>query len=59
MADRRQPLSLHFVQIGADRAVVTFDRNTHKMLKYDLDGRLLYAWGTVADFPGTCGACTA
>ncbi len=23
------------------------------MLKYDLDGRLLYAWGTVADFPGT------
>jgi hypothetical protein len=47
------PSSLHFVQIGADRAVVTFDRNTHKMLKYDLDGRLLYAWGTVADFPGT------
>jgi DNA-binding beta-propeller fold protein YncE len=47
------PSSLHFVQIGADRALVTFDRNTHKMLKYDLDGRLLYAWGTVADFPGT------
>ena len=47
------PSSLHFVQIGADRAVVTFDRNTHKMLKYDLDGPLLYAWGTVADFPGT------
>ena len=33
------------MQIGADGAVVTFDRNTHKMLKYDLDGRLLYAWG--------------
>ncbi len=33
--------------------LVTFDRNTHKMLKYDLDGRLLYAWGTVGDFPGT------
>src|SRR5438552_3943979 len=32
------PSSLHFVQIGADRNVVTFDRNTHKMLKYDLDG---------------------
>ena len=47
------PSSLHLVQIGADRTVVTFDRNTHKMLKYDLDGRLLYAWGTVADFPGT------
>jgi sugar lactone lactonase YvrE len=47
------PSSLHFVQIGADRALVTFDRNTHKMLKYDLDGRLLYSWGTVGDFPGT------
>ena len=47
------PSSLHFVQIGADRTLATFDRNTHKMLKYDLDGRLLYAWGTVGDFPGT------
>ncbi len=47
------PSSLHFVQIGADRTIATFDRNTHKMLKYDLDGRLVYAWGTVADFAGT------
>lgn len=47
------PSSLHFVQIGADRTVATFDRNTHKMLKYDLDGRLIYSWGTVGDFPGT------
>ena len=47
------PSSLHFVQIGADRALVAFDRNTHKMLKYDLDGHLLYAWGTIGDFPGT------
>jgi DNA-binding beta-propeller fold protein YncE len=47
------PSSLHFVQIGADRKLVTFDRNTHKMLKYELDGRLIYSWGTVADFPGT------
>ena len=47
------PSSLHFVQIGADRTVAAFDRNTHKMLKYDLDGHLLHAWGTVADFPGT------
>ena len=31
----------------------TFDRNTQKMLKYDLEGHLLYAWGTVGDFPGT------
>ncbi len=35
------PSSLHFVQIGADRKLVTFDRNTHKMLKYELDGRLI------------------
>ena len=47
------PSSLHFVQIGADRTLAAFDRNTHKMLKYDLDGHLLYSWGTVADFPGT------
>jgi sugar lactone lactonase YvrE len=47
------PSSLHFVQIGADRKLVTFDRNTHKMLKYELDGRLIYGWGTVADFAGT------
>jgi sugar lactone lactonase YvrE len=48
-----RPSSLHFVVIGADRTLATFDRNTHKMLKYDLDGHLLYAWGTVGDFPGT------
>ena len=47
------PSSLHFVEISADRTLATFDRNTHKMLKYDLEGHLLYAWGTVADFPGT------
>jgi hypothetical protein len=48
-----RPSSLHFVQIGDDRKLVTFDRNTHKMLKYELDGRLIYSWGTVGDFPGT------
>ena len=41
------------MEIGADRTVATFDRNTHKMLKYDLDGRLIYSWGTIGDFPGT------
>jgi hypothetical protein len=51
---KTRPSSLHFVQIGEDRTVATFDRLTHKMLKYDLDGRLIYAWGTVGDlFPGT------
>jgi hypothetical protein len=23
------------------------------MLKYDLDGRLIYSWGTAADLPGS------
>jgi DNA-binding beta-propeller fold protein YncE len=48
-----RPSSLHFVWIGADRKLVTFDRLTHKMVKYELDGRLIYSWGTVGDFPGT------
>ena len=48
-----RPSSLHLVQIGADRTLVTFDRTTHKLLKYDLEGHLQYAWGTLGDFPGT------
>ena len=32
---------------------VVFDRNTHKLVKYDLEGRLIYSWGTIGDFPGT------
>jgi len=48
-----RPSSLHYVVIGEDRKLVTFDRNTHKMLKYELDGRLIYSWGTLGDFPGT------
>jgi DNA-binding beta-propeller fold protein YncE len=48
-----KPSSLHFVQIGADRTVASFDRLTHKMLKYDLEGHLIYSWGTIGDFPGT------
>src|SRR5687768_14245698 len=47
------PSSLHMVEIGEDGTLATFDRNTHKMLKYDLNGRLIYSWGTIGDFPGT------
>jgi hypothetical protein len=47
------PSSLHMVEIGADRTLATFDRNTHKMLKYTLDGKLIYSWGTIGAFPGT------
>jgi hypothetical protein len=28
------------------------DRGTNKILKWDLDGRFQYAWGTFGDFPG-------
>ena len=28
------------------------DRNSHKILKYDLDGNFLYSWGVFGDFPG-------
>jgi len=38
--------------IGADRNLWAFDRGTSKMLKYDLQGHLLYTWGTWGDFPG-------
>ena len=47
-----RPSSLHLIQIGADRMLWTFDRNTHKMLKYDLEGHLQYAFGAVGAFPG-------
>lgn len=48
-----RPSSLHFVWIGSDRKLTTFDRLTHKMVKYELDGRLIYSWGTLGNFPGT------
>src|SRR5438034_6788755 len=54
-----RPSSLHFVVIGDDRKLVTFDRNTHKMLKYELDGRLIYSWAPLAISPERYGACTA
>ncbi|MBC7832724.1 MAG: hypothetical protein H7Y62_11970 [Hyphomicrobium sp.] len=46
------PSDVHLVQIGADRMLWAYDRGTSKMLKYDLDGHFLYAWGVWGDFPG-------
>jgi peptidylamidoglycolate lyase len=46
------PSDIHLVYIGADRNLWAFDRGTSKFIKYDLDGHLLYAWGTWGDFPG-------
>ena len=46
------PSDIHLVQIGADRMLWAYDRGTSKMLKYDLEGHFLYAWGVWGDFPG-------
>jgi len=44
--------SVNFLYIGADRHLWAFDDTTSKVVEYDLDGHLLYAWGTLGDFPG-------
>jgi len=48
----QEPSDVHLIYIGADRTLWAFDRGTSKMLKYDLQGHLLYTWGTWGDFPG-------
>ena len=50
---KQRPSSIHLIQIGQDRNIVAYDQGTQKMLKYDLEGHLLYSWGTVADLPGS------
>ena len=47
-----EPSSLHLLYIGTDRNVWTFDRTTNKMVKYDQQGHLLYAWGAMGTFAG-------
>jgi sugar lactone lactonase YvrE len=46
------PSSLHLLYIGQDRNVWTFDRSTNKMVQYDQEGHLKYAWGTIGMFAG-------
>jgi DNA-binding beta-propeller fold protein YncE len=46
------PSSLHLLYIGQDHMVWTFDRSTNKMVQYDQQGHLKYAWGTMGNFPG-------
>jgi peptidylamidoglycolate lyase len=41
-----------FLHIGQDRTLVFPDNGTWKIVKYDLQGHLLYAWGSMGDFPG-------
>jgi DNA-binding beta-propeller fold protein YncE len=46
------PSDVHLVYMGADRRLWIFDRGTSKAVQYDVDGHLLYAWGTWGDMPG-------
>jgi sugar lactone lactonase YvrE len=46
------PSSLHLLYIGSGNTLWTFDRTTNKMIEYDLQGHLLYTWGSMGDYPG-------
>jgi sugar lactone lactonase YvrE len=46
------PSSLHLLYIGSGSTLWTFDRTTNKMIEYDLQGHLLYTWGSMGDYPG-------
>ena len=43
----------HSILMGGDRNLWVIDRTSSRMVKYDLDGHLLYSWGVYGpDFPG-------
>jgi hypothetical protein len=46
------PSSLHLLYIGSGKTIWTYDRTTNKMVEWDLQGHLLYSWGSMGDFPG-------
>jgi peptidylamidoglycolate lyase len=48
----RPPSDVHMFIITSDRYLWAADRGTSKILKYDLDGNFLYAFGTWGVFPG-------
>lgn len=41
-----------FLFIPADRSLWAIEDTTSKMVKYDLEGRYQYSWGTLGEFPG-------
>ena len=43
----------HSILMGGDRALWVVDRTSSKMVKYDLEGHLLYSWRVAGpSFPG-------
>jgi len=46
------PSDIHLFLIDGAGFLWAADRGTNKILKYSLDGRLLYSWGTWGTFPG-------
>jgi peptidylamidoglycolate lyase len=49
----RPPSDIHMFIITTDRFLWAADRGTSKLVKYDLNGRFQYSWGTWGDFPGS------
>ena len=46
------PADIHLVYMDGSRMLWAFDRNSSKMLKYDLQGHFLYSFGAWGNFPG-------
>ena len=44
--------SVNFLYISADRHLWAADDRNDRIVEYSLDGRLLYEWGVLADWPG-------
>src|SRR5258705_1352837 len=41
-----------FLFISADRQLWAFDDTTSKIVRFDMQGHLLYTWGALGDYPG-------
>ena len=48
----RPPADIHLIYMDGSRYLWAFDRASSKMIKYDLNGNFMYAWGTWGNFPG-------
>jgi sugar lactone lactonase YvrE len=47
------PASAYYFHMAADHHLWVVDSHNWKILKYDLQGHLLYSWGTYGDWPGS------